>query len=483
MGVRSVVAGLATAGLLAGCSSPEQEPRSAAPSKSEGLPSPYAAYRLGLSHPVVDKLYPQHGTDALDVLHYGLDLSWSVAKRTLTGTATLQIRPTRDAASISLDFKPYHLDRVTVNGNRADATVTKEKLVVSTPVRADHPVTLVVGYHGKPMQTPMPTKRPDTHPLGLTVDSDGGLWTMQEPFGAFTWYPVNDQPSDKALYDIAVTVPKGWTGIAGGTPAGRTGNTFRYHSADPVASYLTTLAVGKYQETKMAGPHGIPVSLYYHADEAQFLSLFKLVPSYLKWLESHFGPYPYPTAGMVVVQSDSAMETQQMVTMGNDDLLDSQEYNAVRTMHEFTHQWFGDTVTPTDWTGLWLNEGWAYYAQGRYETDVYHTKPASVADQRNSDARYRKQYGPPGHPDAAEFAAPNVYICAANMLRQLDQALGDKRFFAMGAAWAQQHRNTNQTRASFTAFVNQYTGHDFTQLINAWLDSPTTPPETGPLRG
>ena len=25
---------------------------------------------------------------------------------------------------------------------------------------------------------------------------------MQEPYGAHTWYPVNDQPSDKALYDF-----------------------------------------------------------------------------------------------------------------------------------------------------------------------------------------------------------------------------------------------------------------------------------------
>jgi aminopeptidase N len=477
MRVRGVVAVLAAV-TLAGCSStPHRAPRPA-PSGGGEVPPAYAA---GVSHPVADPLYPQHGTDALDVLYYGLDLNWSVTTKTLTGTATLQIRPTRDAASMSLDFKPYHLDRVTVGGAPAIAAVTEEKLVVSTAVRADHPITLVVTYHGRPMQTPMPSKRPDTHPLGLTVGPDGGLWTMQEPFGAFTWYPANDQPSDKALYDIAITVPKGWTGIANGTPAGHTGNTFRYHSADPVATYLTTLAVGEYRETTVTGPHGLPVSLWYHADEAKYLSRFKRVPSYLTWLEAHFGPYPFPSAGMVLVPSDSAMETQQTVTMGNDDLEDSQEYTDGTTMHEFTHQWFGDTVTPAGWPDLWLSEGWALYAQGRYDTDVYHTKPSTVAEKRRSDGRYRKQYGPPAHPKAAEFAAPGVYVCASNMLRQLDQALGDQRFFAMGAAWAQQHRGTNQTRASFTAFVNRFTGHDFTPLINAWLDSPTTPPETGPL--
>ena len=39
---------------------------------------------------------------------------------------------------------------------------------------------------------------------------------MQEPLGAFTWYAVNDHPSDKALYDFTLSVPAPWTGIANG---------------------------------------------------------------------------------------------------------------------------------------------------------------------------------------------------------------------------------------------------------------------------
>jgi hypothetical protein len=61
------------------------------------------------------------------------------------------------------------------------------------------------------------------------------------------------------------------------------------------------------------------------------------------------------------------------------------------------------------------------------------------------------------------------------MLHAIRQQIGDQRFFAMAAAWVQEHRNTTQDRASFTKFVNGFTGHDFTPLINAWLDSPTTP--------
>jgi aminopeptidase N len=61
------------------------------------------------------------------------------------------------------------------------------------------------------------------------------------------------------------------------------------------------------------------------------------------------------------------------------------------------------------------------------------------------------------------------------MLKELNDALGDKKFFALATAWVEKNRNTSQDRASFTAFVNQQTGRDFTELIDAWLDSPTTP--------
>jgi hypothetical protein len=67
------------------------------------------------------------------------------------------------------------------------------------------------------------------------------------------------------------------------------------------------------------------------------------------------------------------------------------------------------------------------------------------------------------------------------MLRQLHQTLGDKRFYALAQGWVRENLNTQQSRATFTAYVNKATDHDFTALIDAWLDSPTTPPETGPL--
>jgi aminopeptidase N len=265
---RPVLVAACAVAVLAGCTDGAGQPQSArgagtappASSSPSTAPLDYGQWDAGRSTPVADPIYPKRGNSKVDVLHYGLELAWEPKTRTLTGTATLRVRPTTDATELSLDFMPYTVDEVTVDGAAATGSVAGEKLTVPATVAKDRPVTLRVRYHGKPRTTPMPSDRDDVEPLGLTVTREGGLWTMQEPFGAFTWYPANDQPSDEAMYDLAVTVPAGWSAIASGTPIGQQGTTFRYRSADPVASYLTTLAVGHYRKETAKGPHGIPLT-------------------------------------------------------------------------------------------------------------------------------------------------------------------------------------------------------------------------------
>jgi aminopeptidase N len=471
---------LMTVFLLAGCTSHA----TAAPVKSAApLETPktdYTPWAAGKSAPVKDTLYPQHGNPGLDVLHYGLDLAWD--KNILTGTATVQIRPVTSAPEIKLDFKPYTLDGVTVDGVKAEgAKVQSEKLIVPVAVTADQPVTLVVQYHGKPSTTPLPSHRGDAEPLGLTVSKDKSIWTMQEPYGAYTWYPANDQPSDKALYDISVTAPAGWSAIAAGTPAGQQGNTFRYTSAIPMASYLQTLAVGKYKKITATGPHGLPLTYWYRPGvDDKFVPSLKKSPQFISFLESHYGKFPLPTAGLVLVDSDSAMETQQMVTLGDRIFKKwgkaELSYFEEDILHEYAHQWFGDTVTPATWTDLWLNEGWAQYSQFLFEQSTEHFTDAQLETfLRHFDAIDRKKVGPPGKPKAANFAEDNVYLCPATMLKQLYDAMGKKKFFQVATAWVQTQKYTTQSRATFIAFVNKQTGKNYTKLINSWLDSKTTP--------
>ena len=484
---RAVLGATAVALLLTGCSGSHatwQDPvRHASP------PVPGIDLSKGRSDPVADPVYPGYGNPAIDVLHYDLDLSWSPGERKLTGEATLTVRATRRIDEITLDFTDHlAVAAATVDGRPARASRDGLDLIVplSKPAPKDRRLTLVVRYSGPPEPVEMPSTRGDfAEGLGLRVEDNGAIWTMQEPYGALTWYPVNDQPSDEALYDIAVTVPDGWAAVASGQFLGRSpsgaGVRYRWRSGDPVGSYVTTLAVDKFQQYEDAvGDIALTYWVPKRYDGYQ-LRAIRRTPEILEWLQRKFGPYPFSSAGAVAVDSDSAMETQTMVTMGGGIAKDApaKDAEAIYTqvlVHEYSHQYFGDSVSPRDWRAVWLNEGFATYVEMLWVTEHSDYQMTDYVEfWRDRDRQSRPDAGPPGDYDPEMFAESNVYVGPALMLHELRGKIGDKTFFAMCRAWAQRNKNTSQDRESFTRFVADFTGRDLKPVIDKWLDSKTTP--------
>ncbi len=485
---RAVLGATAVALLLTGC----QTGSTATwhdPARHASPPVPDIDLSKGRSDPVADPVYPDYGNPAIDVLHYDLALSWSPEDRKLTGDATLTLRPTKRIDKIVLDFTDrLHVERATVDGKPVHATSEDLDLTVplAEPAKPDTRLTLKVRYSGTPKPVDMPSTRGDfSEGLGLRVEEYGAIWTMQEPYGAFTWYPVNDQPSDEALYDIAVTVPTGWAGVASGQFLGRSQSggraTYRWRSGVPVGSYVTTLAVDKFREYEDAvGDIALTYWVPSQYDDYQ-LRAMRRTPEILEWMQRKFGPFPFSSAGAMAVRSDSAMETQTMLTMGGGIAKDASAKDAEDIFtqvlaHEYSHQYFGDSVSPRDWRDVWLNEGFATYVEMLWVTEHSSVKVVDfVKWWRDRDAKSRPDAGPPGHYDPEMFAETNVYVGPALMLHEIRGTIGDKKFFGMCRAWAQRHKNTSQDRASFTTFVNDYTGRDLTPIIHKWLDSKTTP--------
>ncbi|WP_344088106.1 M1 family metallopeptidase [Luedemannella helvata] len=445
------------------------------PSTPAEAPDPYAA---GLSRPVADKLYPGYGNASLDVLHYGLDLAWAPGSRTLSGTATVTLRAVKAVRQISLDFsRAFTLDQVSVDGARVTAKRSGHKLVLAKALPAGARATLVVRYHGSPRPESMPGWSGWTGDgMGLRAMGNGEAWSIQQPVGAFTWYPVNDHPSDEALYDIAVTVPKGWTGIATGQLVESTSRgsrtTWRWRSTDPAASYATTLVIGRYEKHTATGPGRVPVTVWLRAGaDDHHRSLVKQFPAVLRWLADRFGPYPFPAAGVVVVDSRSAMETQQMITIGS-----RSSGGQSLLLHEVSHEWFGNAVTPRDWTGIWLSEGIATWIVGEWAIDRAGASRRSVVDGwRAEDRAARATAGPPGRPRARHFGARNVYASPALMLHEIRSTIGAAAFERLLRDWVQTQRHESVDRETFVRFVNAHTGRDLSALINTWLDSASTP--------
>jgi aminopeptidase N len=363
------------------------------------------------------------------------------------------------------------VQHVWLDGKTVPSEHASKNLVVTSPVTADSRHVLQIAYSGTPEPVAAPTDRIDFSTTGWTIARDGTVWTMQEPYGAYTWYAVNDQPSDKAFYDVTIHAPPGQVGVSNGqltsrrTVDGRT--VTQWHLPEPAASYLMTIAIGHFTETEDTGPHGLPITYWTPTGDAATVRKVSYAPKAVAYLERLVGRYPFPSLGILVVPSYSAMETQSMVTIG------SSKYSLTRDtiVHEIAHQWYGDTVTPADWSDLWMNEGMAtYLAEANWTSDH---GPKSL-DQilhgwATIAAGLRARYGSPTAYRSGSFAEGNAYYIPALMWDTLRQRLGDREFWSLARGWLHSHRFTSQDRDTLAAWWSQASGQDLTPVFHAWL--------------
>jgi len=302
---------------------------------------------------------------------------------------------------------------------------------------------------------------------------------MQEPFGAFSWYPVNDQPSDKAYYDARISTPASMVGVFNGELLSRRTvdrrTVTRWSLRTPAASYLTTIAIGQYRRYRDVGPHGLPITYWIERRDRDLLPELRRSPGLIAWLEERLGRYPFDRAGAVVVPSDSAMETQTLVTMGA--TARDQGFDWVEVLlHEYAHQWYGDSVTPDNWRDLWLNESFAMYLQIRWNVARGdHSMRWWRAVLQSNDQYFRTTYGPPGRYKKRHFGSGSVYYCGALMLDRLRAKLGDELFAEVLRKWPQRHRGASVDRGDWIDWLNEVTDRRLRPFVRDWLLSKRTP--------
>ncbi|MGL5809026.1 MAG: M1 family metallopeptidase [Nocardioides sp.] len=464
------------------------------------VPSPYSAPAGSTSDPapampldderlddaesrtVEDSVYPEAGDPGVDALHYGLILAWEPSGKRLTGRATIAFRAASTADRFRLDLsEALEVTAVRLDGRTAAHSHSGKNLEVRGDVTENRRYRLEIEYAGTPEPVVAPGERDDAPTLGWHVTEANETWTMQEPFGAYTWYPVNDQPADKALYDFSLSVPEPMVGVANGVlenrvrDAGRT--LTRWHLDEPASSYLVTVAFGDFTETTARSTRGVPISMWTPTGDPQALEDVRVLPELVDWAERKLGSYPFSSLGLVAVRSDSAMETQTMITLGDSDYIRSREVIA----HELVHQWYGNQVTPSDWRDVWMNEGMTMYLQGVYEAESENlSMDAKLREWASSERADRRRSGPPGDYDRDRFGNLNIYYGPAFMWHEVRKRIGEKKFWAMVSEWPAAHDSGELSgtsdRDAYYAWLERTTGAELSALFDAWIMGKQTPP-------
>lgn len=428
--------------------------------------SPQAAVEAGAG--AGDAYYPTDGNSGYDVTLYDLAITYDPGSKKLDGVATVTATASQDLSRFNLDLEGLKVSEVKVGGQPAKFVQEGDHELVITPaapLAKGKPFTTAVTYGGEPTTI----NDASLGRSGWQISSTGGAFAAGQPHSATTWFPANDTPRDKAALKVAARVPDGWTVISNGLegPATRDGGwtTFTWSEETPLATYLATVAIDKFEVVRSKLPDGTPVvDAYAPGTSASKKPIQSQGQEVLAYLATKFGPYPQRAAGSIWVadQIGFSLETQTRPIYAAWADLET-------VVHENAHQWFGDSVSIENWADICLNECLASYAQW-----LWLEKEGTDLDQRYRDQVEQRR-------DRAAFWAPKLYdMGKGNEFRgvydkglmgmhALRKQVGDDVFFKALQSWLVKHRDGNASWPEFEEHFKAASGQQLDGFFAAWF--------------
>ncbi|TWD81578.1 aminopeptidase [Kribbella amoyensis] len=426
-----------------------------------------------------DPYVPTHGNGGYTVSSYALDLDYRVSSNRLTGKATITAVTTQALSRFSFDLVGLRVSKVSVNGRRAPKYLHRAgKLHVtpSGPIRAGTEFVVDVQYSGNPAPADSPWGE-----LGWEELTEGVIVASQ-PSGAATWFPCNDHPADKARYRIAVTTDSPYHVVANGrlvsrrTKASRT--SWVFDEAEPMATYLATVQIGRYDVLELGTSPVLQRAALPSSQLKDFRADFGRQPEMLKLFSRLFGPYPFGAYTVVVTDDplEIPLESQGISVFGSNHV-DGRRGSERLVAHELAHQWFGNSLTVSSWQDIWLNEGFACYAEWLWSEHSGGLSAAQQVTKAHSRLAGLPQDLVISDPGPELMFDDRLYKRGAITLHQLRTVLGDDPFFELLRTWTRRHRHGLVTSAEFLDLACEFAADAdaIRELFAAWLDQAALP--------
>ncbi|MFV0136588.1 aminopeptidase N [Streptomyces sp. HMX87] len=425
----------------------------------------------------------------LDVHHYTIALDLTGGDETFDSRTTVRftVRGDQNATDTFVEVKPAELRAVTLDGHPLDpVTLDGNRLPLKN---------LTPGEHELHVHAAMRYSRTGEGMHRFTDPSDGETYVytqlflddVQRVFAAF------DQPDLKAVFDLTVRAPEGWTVLANGVTE-HTGDGLWTAATTPlISTYLVAVAAGPWHSVRTEH-RGLPFGIHCRrslaphldADADEILDVTRSL--FDRYHEKFAEPYPFDSYDQAFVPefNAGAMENPGLVTFRDEFVFRSavtdteRQTRAMVIAHEMAHMWFGDLVTLKWWDDIWLNESFAEYMG--YQTCAEATR---FTDTWTDFGVARKAWGydadqrPSTHPVAPENVQDTAsallnfdgisYAKGASALRQLVTWLGEKDFLAGINTHFQRHKFANAGLADFIDSLAAATDRDVHAWADAWL--------------
>lgn len=416
----------------------------------------------------------------LDVDHYALALRVTDRSDSIFVNETINFRWLDTTRSVTFDL-------VNANSEEKGMSVTsvfdgKEKIAFSH----QNSQLILHGLHAN--------RRKD---IELQIEFSGipidGLVIGKNKFGnrtffgdnwpnrAQNWFACIDHPSDKATINYRIQAPAHYEVIANGIFVGKQTVSaedvlYEYSSNVPLPTKVLVIGIADFSVKDLGIHNGVQMSSWvYPENQEKAFYDFDLGPQILDFFVQTIGPYEYEK--LANVQSTTrygGMENAGCI------FYDENAINGKRTSesliaHEIAHQWFGNSVSESDWQHIWLSEGFATYYTNLYIEKTYgiDAMREQMIKDRTKVIRFSKTYDHPvvdtSYSGLLDLLNPNSYQKGAWFLHMLRRKVGDENFFNAVNDYYKNFRLSNATTVDFKTFMEKNCGVELDEFFQQWL--------------
>ena len=420
-----------------------------------------------------------------DLVYYHLDVRVDPDKKFISGKNTIRFRMLSDDNRIQIDLHPsLDVDRILLDGAPLQYTREESAVFIDFPrkLRKDSTYAIDFQYSGTPLDIRA------RGGIGFRRDSTGHPFinTVCEGVGSSTWWPSKDQWHDEVdSMRISVSIPNGLTDVSNGAFVGKMDLGDGYTRWDwnvhyPINSYDVSMNIGDYVHFTDTYKD-MTLDFYVLRDslekaKAQFTQAKGMLAAY----EHYFGEYPFKKDGYKLVEATNAgMEHQSAVTYGNGfkNGYGGRDWTGVGVspkfdfiiIHESGHEWFGNAVSASDRSDMWIHEGWTTYLEVLYvEYTFGYDDALKYVNGYKTKVLNRQPIIPPG--GLMRTPPQDMYFKGALMLNTLRNVVNDDtRWFALLHDLYQHFKYQNISTDDIVAFFNQRTGRNLTAVFNQYL--------------
>lgn len=417
----------------------------------------------------------------IDVFHYAINLKISDLSSNISAKTEINFKAVSDLEELKFNLKEMNVQSCVLDSKPMDFKHDDGilKILLTEVIEKNTNHTIAISYNGAPKS-------------GLFVGKN-----KYRNFSAFSdnwanyasyWFPAIDHPSDKASVTFNVSVPKEYEVICNGdlvekTSSNQNETKYIYHMKEPVPTYCMVIGVCDFAITETKTESGIPIYYYtYPEDSLNAVNGFKRAADMVSYYEETIGPFPYSRLSLVESSTIfGGMENSSAIFFTEKSpSFTGEKDNEETVAHEIAHQWFGDAVTMSDWSEVWLSEGFATYFTALYfESRDGKERFNKIMNEYMKSYRQNTNWKTPvifsGYKKLSELLNVETYQKGAFFLHELRKKIGDKYFFNSIREYYKRFVHSNVTTKDFKEIVESVSGTKLDEMFTKWLYHPGLP--------